>query len=90
LTEAPSPARIRALGNNDLVMLFLYSNLTPVVAVSVSWLALGDALRLLQVAGALAVLTGLVLTRRGRSSQRLRGAVREPRAADDIELRRNT
>jgi drug/metabolite transporter (DMT)-like permease len=77
---------VQRVGNTRTAV---YSNLTPVVAVLVSWLALGDELRPLQVAGALVVLTGLVLTRRGRSSQRLRGAVREPTAADDIELRGN-
>jgi drug/metabolite transporter (DMT)-like permease len=45
----------------------IYSNLTPVVAIIVAWVALGDRLSLLQVFGAAIVLAGLVLTRRGRT-----------------------
>jgi drug/metabolite transporter (DMT)-like permease len=44
----------------------VYSNLTPVVAILVAWLALGDRLTLLQAVGAAVVLAGIVLTRRGR------------------------
>jgi drug/metabolite transporter (DMT)-like permease len=45
----------------------IYSNLTPVVAIVVAWVALGDQLSLLQLLGAAIVLAGLVLTRRGRT-----------------------
>jgi drug/metabolite transporter (DMT)-like permease len=45
----------------------IYSNLTPVVAIVVAWVALGDQRSLLQRLGAAIVLAGLVLTRRGRT-----------------------
>jgi len=44
----------------------VYSNLTPVVAIIVAWVALGQALAPLQIVGALVVLTGVMVTRRGR------------------------
>jgi drug/metabolite transporter (DMT)-like permease len=44
----------------------VYSNLTPVIAVIVAWLVVGDRLTPLQALGALVVLGGIVLTRRGR------------------------
>ncbi|MCX6031393.1 MAG: DMT family transporter [Chloroflexi bacterium] len=44
----------------------IYSNLTPVVAVIVAWLVVGDRLTPLQLLGALVVLGGILLTRRGR------------------------
>jgi drug/metabolite transporter (DMT)-like permease len=44
----------------------IYSNLTPVVAILVAWVVLGDRLTLLQGLGGLVVLAGLLLTRRGR------------------------
>jgi drug/metabolite transporter (DMT)-like permease len=46
----------------------VYSNLTPVVAILFAWLALGDALTLLQLLGGAIVLAGLVVTRKGRAS----------------------
>jgi drug/metabolite transporter (DMT)-like permease len=46
----------------------VYSNLTPVVAILVAWIALGQALAPIQVAGALVVLSGVMLTRRGRAT----------------------
>jgi drug/metabolite transporter (DMT)-like permease len=48
----------------------IYSNLTPVVAIFVAWLVLGDRLTLLQWLGAAVVIGGLLLTRRGRVPQR--------------------
>jgi drug/metabolite transporter (DMT)-like permease len=47
----------------------IYSNLTPVVAVLVAWLALGDHLTWLQGVGATVVLSSIMLTRRGRASR---------------------
>lgn len=44
----------------------VYSNLTPVIAILVAWIALGQALAPIQIAGALVVLSGVMLTRRGR------------------------
>jgi drug/metabolite transporter (DMT)-like permease len=42
----------------------LYSNLTPVIAVAVAWLLLSETMTLLQVLGAVLVLTSLYLARR--------------------------
>jgi len=42
----------------------LYSNLTPVIAVAVAWLFLSETMTLLQVLGAVLVLTSLYLARR--------------------------
>lgn len=44
----------------------IYSSLTPVVAVLVAWIALGDRMTPLQILGAVVVLAGILLTRRGR------------------------
>ncbi len=44
----------------------IYSNLTPVFAIAFAWLTLGSTLTWLQACGALIVLAGLVLSRRGR------------------------
>lgn len=44
----------------------IYSNLLPVVGIVVAWIFLGDRLAPLQAAGAVVVLAGIVLTRRGR------------------------
>jgi drug/metabolite transporter (DMT)-like permease len=44
----------------------IYSSLTPVVAVMVAWIALGDRMTPLQIMGAVVVLAGVLLTRRGR------------------------
>jgi drug/metabolite transporter (DMT)-like permease len=41
----------------------MYSNLQPVVALIVAWLALGEAPTGLQVAGAFAIMAGIFLTR---------------------------
>lgn len=41
----------------------MYANLQPVVAVIVAWIAFGDVLSPIQVAGAVAIMGGLVLTR---------------------------
>jgi len=48
----------------------IYSNVTPVVAILVAWVALGDRLALLQWLGAVVVIGGLLLTRRGRVHER--------------------
>ncbi|MEJ5198912.1 MAG: EamA family transporter [Anaerolineae bacterium] len=45
----------------------VYSNLTPVVASLVSWLAMGESLTPVQLVGAAIVITGIVLARRGRT-----------------------
>lgn len=46
----------------------VYSNLTPVVAILFAWLTLGSSLAPLQLVGAVIVLAGLIVTRRGRAS----------------------
>ncbi len=43
----------------------VFQNLVPVFTVILAWLVLGDRLAPLQLAGAAAVLTGILLTRRG-------------------------
>ncbi len=45
----------------------IYSNLTPVVATLASWLLTGERLAPLQLIGAVVVITGILLTRRGRT-----------------------
>ncbi len=45
----------------------IYSNLTPVIAVIVAWLVVGDRLAPLQGLGAAVVLGGIMLTRKGRA-----------------------
>jgi len=45
----------------------VYSNATPIVAILVGWLVLGDRLSLLQILGVAVVLLGIMLTRRGRA-----------------------
>jgi drug/metabolite transporter (DMT)-like permease len=47
----------------------IFSNLTPVVSVAVSWLFLGYRLAPLQLAGGVVVLAGLLLTRQGRKTR---------------------
>ena len=44
----------------------IYSNVTPVIAILVAWVVLGDRLALLQWLGAAVVVVGLLLTRRSR------------------------
>ena len=51
---------VRILGPTRSAM---YSNLQPVVALAVAWLALGEKPTLIQVVGAVAILIGLLLTR---------------------------
>ena len=41
----------------------MYSNLQPVVALLVAWMALGEKPTFVQVLGAVAIMTGLLLTR---------------------------
>jgi drug/metabolite transporter (DMT)-like permease len=41
----------------------MYSNLQPVFAVAVAWLVLGEAITGWQIAGALSIISGLLLTR---------------------------
>jgi drug/metabolite transporter (DMT)-like permease len=43
-----------------------YANLTPVIALVVAWAWLGEAPRVLQIAGAAVILVGLYLARLGR------------------------
>ena len=59
----------------------VYSNLTPVVAILVAWGALGETLAPVQIAGALVVLTGVMITRRGKVT-----AVQRPEAARSVEV----
>jgi drug/metabolite transporter (DMT)-like permease len=51
---------VRVLGPTRTAM---YSNLQPIFALIVAWLVLGEAITPWQVAGAISILTGLVLTR---------------------------
>jgi drug/metabolite transporter (DMT)-like permease len=51
---------VRVLGPTRAAM---YSNLQPIFAVSVAWLALGEAITGWQIAGAFSIITGLLLTR---------------------------
>lgn len=55
---------VRQLGSTRTT---LYANLTPLVALAVAWLTLGETPGLLQAAGAAAILTGAALVRRSRS-----------------------
>lgn len=50
----------------------IFSNLTPVVATFASWLLTGERLTPLQFIGAAVVITGILLTRRGRATQAAR------------------
>ena len=47
----------------------IYSNLVPIVAMSAAWLWLGEPMRQTKIFGALAVMTGVLLTRLGRKPQ---------------------
>jgi drug/metabolite transporter (DMT)-like permease len=51
---------VRVLGPTRTAM---YSNLQPIFAVIVAWLVLGEAITVWQVAGAVSIVTGLLLTR---------------------------
>ena len=51
---------VRILGPTRSAM---YSNLQPVVALIVAWIALGEKPTVIQVLGAVAIMTGLLLTR---------------------------
>jgi drug/metabolite transporter (DMT)-like permease len=51
---------VRVLGPTRSAM---YSNLQPVVALIVAWIALGEKPTVIQVLGAVAIMTGLLLTR---------------------------
>jgi drug/metabolite transporter (DMT)-like permease len=51
---------VRVLGPTRTAM---YSNLQPVVALIVAWVALGEQPTLVQVLGAAAIMCGLLLTR---------------------------
>jgi drug/metabolite transporter (DMT)-like permease len=51
---------VRVLGPTRSAM---YSNLQPVVALVVAWIALGEKPTLVQVVGAVAIMIGLLLTR---------------------------
>jgi drug/metabolite transporter (DMT)-like permease len=54
-------ASVQRVGNARTA---IYSNLTPAVAILISWLVLGDRLALLQWLGAAVVIAGLLLARR--------------------------
>jgi drug/metabolite transporter (DMT)-like permease len=51
---------VRVLGPTRTAM---YSNLQPIFAVIVAWLVLGESITAWQVAGAISIITGLLLTR---------------------------
>ena len=51
---------VRVLGPTRSAM---YSNLQPVVALVVAWIALGEKPTIIQVLGAVAIMIGLLLTR---------------------------
>jgi drug/metabolite transporter (DMT)-like permease len=51
---------VRVLGPTRTAM---YSNLQPIFAVAVAWLLLGEGITAWQVAGAISIITGLLLTR---------------------------
>jgi len=51
---------VRVLGPTRTAM---YSNVQPVFALAVAWLALGEAITGWQIAGAISIITGLILTR---------------------------
>jgi drug/metabolite transporter (DMT)-like permease len=51
---------VRVLGPTRTAM---YSNLQPVFAVAVAWLVLGEGITVWEVAGAVSIITGLLLTR---------------------------
>ena len=51
---------VRVLGPTRTAM---YSNLQPIFAVAVAWLLLGESITAWQVAGAVSIITGLLLTR---------------------------
>jgi drug/metabolite transporter (DMT)-like permease len=51
---------VRVLGPTRASM---YANLQPLVAIAVAWAVLGEAPRLVQIAGAACIMTGLLLTR---------------------------
>ncbi|OFV79675.1 MAG: hypothetical protein A2Y78_05200 [Acidobacteria bacterium RBG_13_68_16] len=51
-----------AVGSTRTVV---YSNLTPVVAAALAWVTLGERWTFLQIVGAVVVLVGIALTRRG-------------------------
>jgi len=54
---------VQKLGNSRTAA---YNNLTPIVALAAAWLGLGEVPATLQILGAVAVLTGLTMARRGR------------------------
>jgi drug/metabolite transporter (DMT)-like permease len=59
----------------------IYSNLTPVVAIIVAWVVLGQTLAPVQIVGALIVLTGVMITRRGKIT-----AMQRPKVAAPVEV----
>jgi drug/metabolite transporter (DMT)-like permease len=51
---------VRVLGPTRTAM---YSNLQPVFALAVAWLVLGESITPWQIAGAISIISGLLLTR---------------------------
>ena len=51
---------VRVLGPTRASM---YANLQPLFAIAVAWAVLGEAPRVMQIAGATAIMAGLLLTR---------------------------
>jgi drug/metabolite transporter (DMT)-like permease len=68
-------AAVQRIGNATTAM---YSNLVPVVAMGIAWVGLGERVQGLTLAGAAAILSGVVLTRFGeRVARRVAGAWRD-------------
>lgn len=76
-------AAVQRIGNATTAM---YSNLVPVVAMGIAWVGLGERVQGLKLAGAAAILSGVVLTRFGeRVVRRLAGAWRDRQAGPGNE-----
>ena len=70
---------VQQIGNSRTAA---YSNLTPIIALIVAWVWLGEMPRPLQIAGAAVVLVGLSLARLGRE----RATKRTPLNGGRVEL----
>jgi drug/metabolite transporter (DMT)-like permease len=62
----------------------IYSNITPVIAMLVAWLALGEVPTAGQLAGALVIFTGLYLVRRGMRA--VRPPISEEEELEEVSL----
>lgn len=72
---------IRRIGSTRTA---IYSNVTPIAAVAAGWLLLGDRLQPAQAVGAAVVVCGLLLTRRGRTSDHEQAAKTGAQSRDGI------